>query len=316
MSKLLSFVIPCYRSEKTIERVIDEIRSIVSEKPNEYDYEIICVNDCSPDDVYSVLKQLAVCDKKIKLINFVKNMGKHAAVLAGYAVIRGDYVVNLDDDYQSPTFALWEFLEKVENDQCDIAMAHYYVKKESKFKVFGSDINKFMTNIMLDKPKNVRYENFSVMKAFVAEEMIKYKRPYPFLEGLMFRVTNRVMSVDVDQRERGDDLPTGFTFKKSLQLWLNGLTAFSVKPLRIASVTGAILAGIGFIWGIAIIIQKILGIVYVLGFSTIAAIQLFTSGVFMLMLGLIGEYIGRIYICINDSPQYIIRETVNLDEKE
>lgn len=316
MRTLLSFVIPCYRSEQTIERVIDEICTIVSEKSEEYDYEIVCVNDCSPDDVYSVLKKLAADDKKIKLINFVKNMGKHAAVLAGYAVVKGDYVVNLDDDYQSPTFALWEFLEKVESDQCDIAMAHYYVKKESKFKVFGSDVNKLMTNIMLDKPKDVRYENFSVMKAFVAEEMIKYKRPYPFLEGLMFRVTNRVMNVDVDQRERGDDLSTGFTFKKSLQLWLNGLTAFSVKPLRIASIVGCILASAGFIWGIVIIIQKILGIVYVLGFSTMVAIQLFTSGILMLMVGLIGEYIGRIYICINDSPQYIIRETVNLEKED
>lgn len=313
MSEVISFVIPCYRSEQTIEKVIDEIHAIMKQDTS-YDYEIICTNDCSPDNVYSVLERLALSDKRIKVINFAKNMGKHAAVLAGYAVASGEYIVNLDDDYQSPTYELWNFLEKIKADECDVAMAKYHEKKESGFKVFGSNINFLMTNMMLDKPKDVRYENFSVMKGFVAKEMIKYQSPYPYLEGLLFRVTSRVMKVEVEQRERGDDLPTGFTFKKSLSLWLNGLTAFSVKPLRLASIMGVIFSFIGFIWGVATVIRRLTGAIYVDGYGSLAAILLFATGMIMLMLGLIGEYIGRIYICINASPQYVIKNTINVEK--
>ena len=110
---LLSFVIPCYRSEKTIEKVIDEIIATVAQREG-YDYEVIAVNDSSPDNVYEVLKRIAAANKKVKVINFAKNMGKHAAVLAGYSVARGKYIVNLDDDYQCPTYALWSLLEPVE----------------------------------------------------------------------------------------------------------------------------------------------------------------------------------------------------------
>ncbi len=311
---LLSFVIPCYRSEHTIEKVIQEIIDTVGQR-KEYDYEIVAVNDCSPDNVYEVLKGLARNNKKIKVLNFTRNMGKDSAILAGFSVVKGDYIVNLDDDYQSPVNELWRLLEPVERDLCDCATAEYYIKKESWLKRMGSDLNMHMAQSMIGQPKGIRFENFSIMKAFVTKEIIHYRHPFPYLEGLLFRVTRRVMSVRMEERERGDDNSTGFTLKKSISLIANGLTAFSVKPLRVASICGCLFAMFGFLFGIFTVIQKIVDPTVPIGYSSLVCAVLISGGLIMLMLGIIGEYLGRIYICINDSPQYVIRESINVEEE-
>ena len=134
----LSFVIPCYRSENTISKVITEIKSVVSERQG-YEYEIICINDCSPDKVYSVLELLASEDTRIKVIDLSKNMVKHAAVLAGFLIASGEYVISLDDDYQSPICNLWMLLEPLEKDLCDVCTANYTLKKQSWWKKVGSN---------------------------------------------------------------------------------------------------------------------------------------------------------------------------------
>lgn len=308
---LLSFVIPCYRSEHTIEKVIDEIIATVKQKV-EYDYEIIAVNDVSPDHVYDVLKRIAAENKKVKVINLAKNMGKHAAVLAGYSFVSGDFIVNLDDDFQCPVYELWKMLEPLLKDECDIVTAEYYQKQESIWKKYGSDFNMLISQIMLEKPKGLRFENLSVMKRFVCDEVVKYKNPYPFLEGLFLQVTRRVKTVSMENRKRADNGISGFTLWKSISLFMNGLTSFSVKPLRIATITGIVFAMIGFLYSIFIVIRKILCPEIAIGYSSIMAVLLFSSGLIMLMLGLIGEYVGRIFICINNPPQYVIKETVNI----
>lgn len=308
---LLSFVIPCYRSEKTVGMVIDEIIETVGQRP-EYDYEIIAVNDCSPDNVLTVLKARAEKNPKIRVVSFSRNMGKHAAVLAGYAFVEGEYVIDLDDDFQSPVNELWRLLAPVANDECDYATAKYFTKRQSFSKRMGSNINLLMSSIMLEKPPNLRFENFSVMKRFIAGEMIKYVHPFPYLEGLVLRVTQRIGTVEMDQRERGDDSGTGFTLRKSLSLWLNGLTAFSVKPLRVASLLGVVVATCGFAFAAYLVVRRLLHPEMVAGFSSIMATLLITSGIIMLLLGLIGEYLGRVYICINAAPQYVIKETFNV----
>lgn len=310
---LLSFVIPCYRSEKTIEKVIDEIIETVACKP-EYDYEIIAVNDCSPDNVYKVLKRIAEKNPRVKVICFAKNMGKDAAAMAGYAAAAGDYVVDLDDDYQCPVYELWKLLEPVEAGLCDCAMAKYDKKMESWVKRLGSRINNWMSRVMIDKPKEIRFENFGVMRAFVAKEIIKYKNPFPYKDGLLLRITNRIITVPMQERERADDNKTGFTMVKSIRLLMNGLTSFSVKPLRVATVAGSLFAVAGFIYGLIVVIRKLTEPSIPEGYSSLIAVLLFSSGLIMMMLGLIGEYIGRIYICINNSPQYVIKETINMND--
>lgn len=311
---LLSFVIPCYRSEKTIEKVIDEIIETVRER-NEYSYEIICVNDCSPDQVYKILQKMAEENRKIKVINFAKNMGKHAALLAGYAVARGEIIVSLDDDYQCPVYELWKLVDALERDECDVATASYEKKMETAWKNMGSWFNRKVTDILIDRPQGMYLENFGAMKSFVAKELIKYKNPYPYLEGLILRTTNRVASIKMKERERLDHKATGYTFRKSVSLFLNGFTAFSVKPLRISTFCGMAIAFIGFLWAIYLIIRKITYPTIVMGYTSITVILLILGGLILVSQGMLGEYIGRIYICLNEAPQYVIRNTLNLDGK-
>lgn len=313
--KKISFVIPCYGSEKTIEFVINEIVEVVEEKANEYDYEIIAINDCSPDNVLSVLIRLANSSKKIKVIDFAKNFGKHAGVLAGFKFASGDYIVGLDDDGQCPVNHLWELLEPIINNKSDYSMAGYNKVKQSVFKNIGSTINSLMSHILLKKPKNLYFSNFYAMKKYIAKEMIRYNNPYPYLEGLTLRTTDSFAIVPMEERERYEG-NGNFTLHKSISLWLNGFTAFSVKPLRVSSIIGILCSFIGFIFGLAVIIKKLINPLIVIGYSSIMATLLFVGGIIMLMLGLIGEYIGRIYISINNSPQYVIKDIINYDEGE
>ncbi|MBQ7133524.1 MAG: glycosyltransferase [Ruminococcus sp.] len=313
---LLSFVIPCYGSEKTIEYVVDGIISKVSEREN-FDYEIVTVNDASPDNVIAVLKRLASDNSKIKVIDLAKNFGKHSALMAGFSVVKGDIVISLDDDGQCPTDKLWEMVDPLLAEDYDITLAAYHKKKQSAFKNFGSSVNSFMSRILLDKPKDLQFANYYAIKRFIIDEIVRYRNPYPYMEGLLLRSSRRIKNVFMDENERADDGKGYFNLKKSLSLWLNGFTAFSVKPLRIASLIGTVSALAGFVYGLVIIIRKLFfDNIALLGYSSILAVILFIGGLLMLMLGLIGEYIGRIYISINNSPQYVIRESFNCGEKD
>lgn len=308
----LSFVIPCYGSEHTIKDVVEEIINKVKED-KKYDYEIILVNDKSYDNVWEVIKKLTTKNKKIKAINFAKNMNKPGAVMAGLRFTEGDYIIILDDDMQCPINELWTIINPL-NEGHDIAVAKYKEKKQSKFKNFGSAVNKKMAEIIIDKPKDLYFNNFVAIKKYVVKEMIKYNNPYPYLEGLMLRTTNDIVNVLVEERERTVG-KSNFTFKKMLSLWFNGFTSFSVKPLRISTYLGFFIAIIGFIYGIYVIFNKILNPSIIIGYSSLMASILFIGGVILIMLGLIGEYVGRIYISLNASPQYVIKETINLEDK-
>lgn len=309
----ISFVIPCYGSENTIEAVIDEIIDIVSQK-SEYDYEIIAVNDCSPDNVLDKLYYLSKNNKKVKAINFAKNMNRPGAVMAGLNYAKGDYVVVMDDDGQCPMNNFWQLLKPL-LDGHDVSIARYPERKQSIFKDFGTLVNKKMTQFILDRPKDMQFTNFMVMKSYIVKEITNYKNPYPYYTGLLLRTTSDIINVQMDERERFSGSTT-FTFGKMLGMWLNGLTAFSIKPLRLSSLVGVICAIIGFIFGIVTIIRKLVVPNISVGWSSTVSIMLFIGGLIMLMLGMIGEYIGRIYISINNSPQYVVKETINIDEDE
>lgn len=313
-NKKISFLIPCYGSEKTVGIVIKEIDETVS-KNDKYDYEIIAINDHSPDNVWNVLKEIAQTNKKVKLINLAKNMNRPGALMAGMSKVTGDYIVLMDDDGQCPMENLWELIKPLEEGH-DVAIAKYPSYKQSLFKSFGTIVNRKMTEIIMDKPKGMAFTNFSAMKRYIVEEITKYKNPYPYLTGLLLRTTSDIVNVQMEERERITG-STNFTFKKMLNLWINGFTAFSIKPLRISTIIGFITAAIGFIYGIYVIIHKLfIHTSIAQGYSSTMAVILFIGGIIMMMLGMIGEYIGRIYISINNSPQYVIKETVNFKNKQ
>lgn len=311
---LLSFIIPCYGSEKTIVSVINEIINKVNENPD-YDYEIVAVNDCSPDNVWGILSDLAHKNAKIKAVALARNANRPGAVMAGLRQSTGDICIIMDDDGQCPVSELWRLVEPL-NAGYDVSIADYPERKQSTFKNFGTVVNKKMTEIIIDRPKNLQFTNFMAIKRFVTDEITKYQNPYPYLTGLLIRTTQNIANVKMGERERLDNGGTTFTIKKMLKLWLNGFTAFSVKPLRISTVLGIICAFIGFVFGIFIIINKLMYPDVPVGYSSTMAVILFIGGMIMMMLGMIGEYIGRIYICINNSPQYVIRDTINIDDKE
>ena len=308
----ISFVIPCYRSEKTIQDVAYELREVMLQRP-QLDYEIILVNDGSPDNVWLTIERLCVEDAHIKGVCLFRNFGQANAQMAGLNHATGDAVVFLDDDGQCPADQLFRLLQPLE-EGCDVSVARYPKKKQSLFKNFGSYVNRWMACWLLELPTGFVMSNFFAISRSVAEEICNYKNPYPYFTGLIFRVTHDVASVEMEERERTIGT-TGYTLKKLLALWMNGFTNFSTKPLRLASFVGTTMAAGGFIWGFVIVLRKILGQDIPMGYSSLMACILFIGGLIMFMLGLIGEYVGRIFICLNNTPQYIVRECKGFDEE-
>ena len=306
----LSFVIPCYGSETTIEIVVNEIRETLKQRP-EYDYEIILVNDCSPDRVWPRIRALALADSHITGIDLAKNFGQHAALMAGYRHCTGDLIISLDDDGQTPACELFTLVDKMK-EGWDVVYASYAHKMHSGFRNFGTWMNERMTESLIGKPKGLRVTSYFIMRRFIADEILRYENAYPYIEGLIFRATRNIANVPVTHHERmvGE---SGYTFSKLLALWFNGFTAFSVKPLRIATFCGSACACIGFLYGIYVVIRKLVDSSIEMGWSSIIASIFFLCGLILIMLGMIGEYIGRIYISINNAPQYTIRQVVTAD---
>lgn len=308
----LSFVIPCYGSETTIEIVVNEIRETLKQRP-EYDYEIILVNDCSPDRVWPRIRALALADSHITGIDLAKNFGQHAALMAGYRHCTGDLIISLDDDGQTPACELFTLVDKMK-EGWDVVYASYAHKMHSGFRNFGTWMNERMTESLIGKPKGLRVTSYFIMRRFIADEILRYENAYPYIEGLIFRATRNIANVPVTHHERmvGE---SGYTFSKLLALWFNGFTAFSVKPLRIATFCGSACACIGFLYGIYVVIRKLVDSSIEMGWSSIIASIFFLGGLILIMLGMIGEYIGRIYISINNAPQYTIRQVVTADSR-
>ncbi len=304
----ISFVIPCYNSEHTIKQVVEEIVDTVK---NLYDFEIILVNDGSKDNVINVISEMARINKSIKVIDLVKNFGQHAALLTGLRYVGGDIAVCLDDDGQTPPSECLKLIDDIVLNDRDVVYARYNAKHHTAFRNFGSKINDLMACIMLEKPKELYLSSYFACKRIIVDEIVRYTNSYPYMAGLILRSTNKIGNVDINHRSRAVGT-SGYTFGKLLSLWLNGFTAFSIKPLRAASILGFMISMFGFIYGIVLIIKKITNQVAVLGYSSLMAMMLFMGGLIMLILGLIGEYLGRIYLCINNQPQAVIRNTINI----
>lgn len=308
--KKISFVIPCYRSEHTLPHVVAEINEKMKTL-EQYEHEIILINDCSPDNTMKTIRQLCQENDGIKGIDFARNFGQHSALMAGLRHAVGDYVVCLDDDGQTPADEVDRLLDKLEEGY-DAVYAKYEHKHHSAFRNLGSKVNERMTRMMLGKPAELYVSSYFAVRRFVVEDMIRYENSYPYVIGLVLRATKNITNVVVDHRDR-EEGTSGYTLKKLMGLWFNGFTAFSVKPLRIATCIGGISAIVGFIYGTYTIIKRLIIPDVPMGFSSTMAAIVFFGGMIMLMLGLIGEYIGRIYISLNNSPQYVIREKINLE---
>ena len=301
--KKLSFVIPCYKSEHTITAVVEDI---CKEFPREkYDKEIVLVNDGSADGTFSTIKKLASENDEIIAVNLSRNFGQDGATMCGYNVASGDYIITLDDDGQNPPCETHKLLATIEEGY-DVVFGRYHKKKDSAFKTWGSNFNNKMATVMIGKPKDIMLCSYFIMNSFVKNEIIKYQGAYPYLWGLILRSTRNMANVYIEHKSREVGEST-YTLAKLVGLWVDGFTSFSIKPLRITTVLGGFAALVGFVYAIVIIIRTAL---YgdVSGWTSLMAGILILGGLQMIMIGLLGEYVGRIFINENKAPQFIIRE--------
>jgi polyisoprenyl-phosphate glycosyltransferase len=302
----ISVVIPCFRSVETIGRVVSETVAVLESRPG-YDYEIILVNDGSPDATMASIREICATNPRVLGIDLSRNFGQACAMMAGYNMVTGDIVVHSDDDGQTPIDHAWNLIDKLQEGH-DAVFAKFEEKKNSAFQNFGTWANNIMAEVLIGKPRGLHLGNFWVCKRFVIDQICTCQNPYPYIGGLFVKATLNFGSVSTPHRPRMHGKST-YTFRKMLGLWLNGFTAFSVVPLRAASILGMLIALAGFVF--YVIFQRILFPAIPAGYSSIMAVLLFVSGIIMVLLGVIGEYVGRIYLNINKMPQFVIREKVN-----
>lgn len=304
---LLSFVIPCYHSAATLAGVVRDIRATVT-ADGRYTYEILLINDNPADDTWREICRLKAEDPNVFGICMSRNFGQASALMAGYRHVRGDLVVSLDDDGQTPPAEMFRLIDALDEDT-DVVYASYPTKHHSLFRNFGSRVNDWMATWLMGKPKDLYMASYYVARRFIIDEMVKCDNPFPYVDGLAVRSTSRFKNVPIDHQDRTEG-ESGYTFIKLLRLWLNGFTAFSVKPLRVATVMGMIFSLVGFLFAVAIIMRKIILLDAIdAGWSSIVSVVLLLDGILMMMLGLVGEYVGRMYMTMNKSPQYVIRTT-------
>jgi undecaprenyl-phosphate 4-deoxy-4-formamido-L-arabinose transferase len=305
--KTVSVVIPCYYSEKMIAKVVRLTREELVR--GGYDYEFVLVNDGSTDGTFAEIEKLAAEDPKVVGINCSINLGQHSALIAGMTYARGYYTLLMDDDMQTHPSQCLKLLEAIEDGDHDVVFARWEKHREAWWRLAGSAFTTWTMVVMTGRPKDIFTSNFLVMKSHVRDEITRYPGPYVYIQGLLYRATSDIINVDVEHFER-EEGQSGYTLKTLVKLWSTILN-FSMLPLRAASIIGSILGVVGLIGGIAVVINKLLDPSMAAGWPSIMAVLLCCSGVILVSLGLIGEYLGRTFMTVNRSPQYVIGKMVD-----
>ena len=305
----VSVVIPCYRSELTIRTVVDEIKDTVAER-EDWDYQIVLVNDCSPDNTFSVIRQLCSEDRKIVGVDMSRNFGQETAIVAGLGYADGDAIVVMDDDGQHPTKEMWKLIEKMQEGY-DIVYAAFPHKHHSWFKRFTSDLLGVINEWIGCKPKGIILSSFWCLSPFCAKELSKYHSPFTSRGGYLMRITQKFANVEIDEHRDRLAGSSGYNLKKMLELWFSNFTNFSIVPIRAMAKLGWITAAAGFLFGIYLIIRKLVDPAVAIGYTSIMSVILFIGGIIMAMIGFMGEYIGRTYMTVSGMPQFIVRQSIN-----
>ena len=306
---VISVCIPCYRSAKTLPKVVAAIREEFA-KHEGYEYQMILVNDGSPDNTFEVITQLCEEDENIIGMNLSRNHGQASAKIAALRYATGDALVYMDDDGQHPAEGIFRLVAKVEEGY-DVVYAHFPKKKTSVFKKLTSDLHNKIAEWTGHKPKGIHRSSFVAWSRFALECVKNYHSPFPSAGAYLLCVTDKFANVEMEHKKRIEG-SSGYTLKKLVGLWLNSFTNFSIVPLRLASFVGVSCAGIGFLFGIYVVIRKLLHPTVPAGYTSTIAILLFIGGMIMMMLGLLGEYIGRMYMILSNKPQYSVQKALNV----
>jgi len=300
----LSLVIPVYNGSRTVAALVEHITKIFGSTS----FEIVLVNDGSEDESERVCAELA--EKFAQNVTFVhlsRNFGEHSAVLAGCTQARGRYVAVLDDDGQNPPEEVVRMLDELKRKNYDVVYGHYIEKKHSWFRNVGSRFNNLIATLMLHKPKDLYLSSFKVMNRFLIDEITKYRGPYPYTDGLIYRVTRNIGQIPVEHRPSASG-QSRYTLRKLVRLWLNMFLNFSIKPLRISVYVGLLASCLSIVLLVAILIDKLwITPNLTVGIPTVLGAVVFFSGVQLMILGLVGEYLGRLYLDQTGTPQYVVR---------
>lgn len=309
---LVSVVIPCFNSEKSIAEVVDLTRREFASLP-EYNCEFVLVNDDSRDGTYEQIRQLARRYPEVKGVCLMRNFGQHNALMAGLNFASGDLILGMDDDLQTHPSQIPALLDKFKEGY-DLVYGIYKQRKNSRIKNFTSWLNRITARRLLGRPKNVVSSNFWLISRRVRDEVLKYTGSTPYVDAIFCRVTTRIGNVEIEhhRREYGT---SNYTFWKLLKLWLAYFN-YSVLPLRMASMLGIIAAGTGFLFTVSTALKKLMNPDMPMGWASLMCTMVFFFGLVLLVIGIIGEYLGKAVQALGNTPQYIVRETVNFDNYE
>ncbi len=300
----LSLVIPVYNGSRTIGPLVEQAAKIFGSTS----FEIVLVNDGSADDSEAVCAQLAEkFPQSVTFVHLSRNFGEHSAVLAGFTQARGRYVAVLDDDGQNPPEEVIRMLDELKRKNYDVVYGHYIEKKHSWFRNLGSRFNDRIATLMLHKPKDLYLSSFKVMNRFLVNEIIKYRGPYPYTDGLIYRVTRNIGQIPVEHRVSQSG-QSRYTLRRLVRLWLNMFLNFSIQPLRISVYVGLLASCLSIVALVAILIDKLWITKNVtVGIPTVLGSVVFFAGIQLMILGLVGEYLGRLYLDHTGTPQYVVR---------
>jgi len=301
----VSIVIPVYNSEGSIDKIVD---NLYLELKHKYDLEIILVNDNSQDKSEQVCFSLYEKYRDmVKFYSLSKNVGEHNAVMAGLNNVSGEYAIIMDDDFQNPISEVSKLISYIIKNHYDVVYTFYKKKKHTLFRNLGSWFNNKVANLMLKKPKHLYLSSFKIINRYVIQEIIKYDLPFPYIDGLILRTTENIGKIQVkhDERKTGK---SGYTFRKLVSLWLNMFTNFSILPLRITMLIGLLFALLGLLVGVLTIYEKLTNPNLPIGYASIIVFIAIFSGIQLIAIGMLGEYLGRIFLSQNKKPQYLIRK--------
>ncbi|MEF2230691.1 MAG: glycosyltransferase family 2 protein [Pseudodesulfovibrio sp.] len=302
-SSRISIVIPVYNSEKTIRPLVDKLIRILSQP-----LEIVLVNDGSRDASSEVCRTAQTdYPDMVRYVELSRNYGEHCAVMAGLNQSTGDYVVIMDDDFQNPPEEVLKLVAEAKRNGHDVVYSCYKEKKHSYFRNLGSRFNNSVATVLLKKPKDLYLSSFKCINRFVVDEIVKYDGPYPYIDGLIFRITDRygVVQVQHDARLDGE---SGYTLAKLIRLWMNMFVNFSLLPLRVTTLLGCLMSLFALLYMIWVMICNFIEPDLPAGWPTTVVLITLFSGAQLVMIGLLGEYVGRIFLSQNKTPQYCIRK--------
>lgn len=300
----LSLVIPVYNGSETIEAVVEGLRTSLSSVR----HEIVLVNDGSLDASEEVCNRLAVrYPDTVTFVQLSRNFGEHAAVLAGLRRTVGPYVVTLDDDGQNPPDQVPILLDYVRAHDLDVVYGRYRSKQHGRIRNWGSWFTNTVATLLLKKPPNLYLSSFKIMSRFLVDTVAGYAGPYPYLDGLVLQATERIGQVDVEHRHRQAGC-SGYNLRRLVRLWSNMFLGFSIAPLRLATLGGMVVSLFSLVLLVAIVVDKLfISPNVTLGIPTVLVCLTFFSGVQLWVLGMVGEYVGRVFLQLHGKPQAVVR---------